>query len=90
MPPIVICTCTSCATTRIIIHGIEQPGQQVSVTTRSKHEKQDKQAANIAKETNTPASKPPSENVEINVNQPNGVSFNCLNRKDNSKYPLNV
>ncbi|RDB22345.1 hypothetical protein Hypma_010543 [Hypsizygus marmoreus] len=40
MPP-VICKCRLCSAKTIILNGVEQPGQQVDASTRSRHEKRD-------------------------------------------------
>lgn len=37
----VICTCTLCRVHQVVIDGVEQPGQEVSLSTRSQHELQD-------------------------------------------------
>ncbi|KAF8058789.1 hypothetical protein FPV67DRAFT_518341 [Lyophyllum atratum] len=51
----VICSCTICSTKTVTIHGVQQPGQQVDVSTRLKHEKRDKRPASPKRRKRSPS-----------------------------------
>ena len=70
MPP-VICTCSYCRKCRVIIYGIEQPGKQVSASTRLDHQKRDKRGPlTHDKNASLPNSVPKDSNAQ---NLPKGV-----------------
>lgn len=69
-----ICTCTLCRVHQVVIDGVEQPGQEVSASTRSKHQLQDENPKGKRKKhrskLNTLVTEQPYEGTSIEANIP--------------------
>lgn len=72
MPP-VICTCSYCSKCKVTIHGIKQPGKEVSAATRRDHEKRDKQRPSTHQKHASSSSSAPKQSKAQDL--PNGVKY---------------